>query len=91
AVAGRSERPARRVLADGHSLARGSLSEPVHDLLRVGPAALKTGSECSFTSVNSASLPVFALQDSSSRDREQSLSDRGFWSITQNMISLGEI
>ena len=33
-------------------------SEPVQGLLRVGPAALKTGSECSFTAVNSASSPL---------------------------------
>jgi hypothetical protein len=29
----------------------------------LGDAALKTGSECSFTTVNSASSPVFALPD----------------------------
>ncbi|PZP86098.1 MAG: hypothetical protein DI578_03960 [Ectopseudomonas oleovorans] len=37
-------------------------------LLRVGPAALKTGSKCSCTKVHSAFSPVFALQDSSSQD-----------------------
>ncbi|PJE38923.1 MAG: hypothetical protein CUR33_19600 [Pseudomonas sp.] len=42
-------------------------------MLRVGPAALKTGSECSCTKVHSASSPVFALQDSSSRNRKQVL------------------
>src|SRR5690606_40324536 len=47
--------------------------EPAQRLLRVGPAALKTGSECSCTTVHSASSPVFALQDSSSRDRKQPL------------------
>ncbi|PJE42911.1 MAG: hypothetical protein CUR33_06235 [Pseudomonas sp.] len=41
------------------------------DLLRVGPAALKTGSECSCTTVHSASSPVFALQVSSSLDLEK--------------------
>jgi hypothetical protein len=40
-----------------------------HDLLRVGPAALKPGSECSFAPANSASSPAFALQVSSSLDR----------------------
>jgi hypothetical protein len=34
--------------------------EPFAILLRVGQASLKTGSECSFTRVNSASSPVFA-------------------------------
>jgi hypothetical protein len=37
------------------------LQEFVDDLLRIGPTALKTGSESSFTPVNSASSPVFAL------------------------------
>src|SRR5690606_17039628 len=51
--------------------------EPVYDLLRVSPAALKTGSECSFTPVNSASSPVYALHGSSSRDRKQVLRAQG--------------
>jgi hypothetical protein len=51
--------------------------EPIYNLLRVGPAALKTGSECSFTEVNSASSPAFALHGSSSRDRKQVLRAKG--------------
>src|SRR5690606_39939779 len=47
--------------------------EPAQRLLRVGTAALKTGSECSCTTVHSASSSVFALHDSSSRDPKQIL------------------
>jgi hypothetical protein len=35
--------------------------EPVQNLLRVGPAALKTGSECSFTISKLRFLPCFCL------------------------------
>ncbi|RMH93698.1 hypothetical protein EA798_20215 [Pseudomonas songnenensis] len=48
------------------------------DRLRVGPAALKTGSECSFTAVNSASSPVFALHGSSSLDQPKARLKAGF-------------
>ncbi|QEY63417.1 hypothetical protein FXN65_15645 [Metapseudomonas lalkuanensis] len=51
----------------------GILSEPARDQLRVGPAALKAGSECSFTAVNSASSPALALHGSSSQDRKRVL------------------
>ncbi|TVT62323.1 MAG: hypothetical protein FHK79_21835 [Pseudomonas sp.] len=48
------------------------------DRLCVGPAALKTGSECSFTAVNSASSPVFALHGSSSLDQPKARLMVGF-------------
>jgi hypothetical protein len=41
--------------------------EPIQSLLRVGPAALETGSDAHLQLVNSASSPISALQDSSSR------------------------
>ncbi|WP_416772277.1 hypothetical protein ACMGT0_08995 [Pseudomonas sp. RHF3.3-3] len=40
---------------------RGTALGYVRNRLKLGYAALKTGSECSFTPVNSASSPVFAL------------------------------
>ncbi|PKM28240.1 MAG: hypothetical protein CVV08_20425 [Gammaproteobacteria bacterium HGW-Gammaproteobacteria-12] len=51
--------------------------ELVQSLLRVGTAALKTGSDAHLQLVNSASSPVFALHCSSSRDFAQVLT-RGF-------------
>ncbi|MBU2294080.1 MAG: hypothetical protein KJ989_07730, partial [Gammaproteobacteria bacterium] len=38
-----------------------NLSEPAHDLLRVGPTALKAGSECSFTARKLRFLVCFCL------------------------------
>jgi hypothetical protein len=51
----------RGQLGHDQQIAPDSLLEPVYDLLRVGPAALKTGSECSFTARKLRFLAYFCL------------------------------
>ncbi|RRV38225.1 hypothetical protein EGJ86_12260 [Pseudomonas sp. o96-267] len=50
-------------------------------LLRVGHAALRVGSDCSFTTVNSASSPPCALPGSSSQDYQQNNESSPFWGL----------
>ncbi|MNE11303.1 hypothetical protein D3C80_1040550 [compost metagenome] len=66
----------RACLLENTLYAAETLHAYIHDLLRVGPAALKAGSDGSFTAVNSASSPAFALHDSSSQDRTGSQAKR---------------